>query len=846
MPTKMKLTFGSQERCMTILKTETFNLKVPENFTRHWAECEIAFAEADQAEHTLQAPELRIALSGPDVLDDYEGNDVVRRLENSLLDFGKDLVDIQVREVTMSSGTSQVVSGRVHWAWDQKAAEVCCVLGVWQLEPEVWLTLRAFLEVSSIEPYLEQILAVWASTEIHGDAAGALLAKKTAQDSQRLKIDTDERPNEVFVVPEDGQERFSLHGLNLGFSPKTRVQTTKLGKDLEVELFAKPNAKLRKVEGLLDSPDSKAPVGFRLTVSTICQGGVPQGEFRFVDGKSENHDIYLWDDGFDYPLEFNGLVEFKQGWVGLVGVLKPSWDRNPQFRIEIAKKIDVAKLNWSNYRFKSLQEIEGIDPQSVRYLELSNPDFRVLPPQITSLTGLRSLTIHRINPDWNDNSPGPQLELTEQLSRLTKLDYLSIFGFSLAPLPDSIGKLKNLNSLHLSNCSLSSTPNSLWQLPKLSLLALDRNQLRELPESIQLKQLTSLDLSDNLLPTLPAQLGELPLLGSLKLKGNPLSQLPVSFKTVAEVDLSIEEKIRLLDFHYQGADGRGLTPWDDSHFECETREAKLLALPASLQKSLKAEQLEALLFLVKKEIFLCHHQAETYENTGNTRFGGWPDLPKSWTYPRWEQQEDGQSVSYCMEFIAQLNCAELASYQSFLPRQGILYFFLSSVQEFQARALYASEALCRELCSGKSLNFESGDFYDFAEPPYEAFNITVEARATLPNFYSASSNSYRFRERSSPLGDQPEILEQIDDQLSDQEKISSHSLNAHVFTQNESPEHQAALAFGGYPQDWVVLLKVASLGSFQWWDAGELFFVIHKSDLAKGDFSNVFCSLESS
>jgi len=32
----------------------------------------------------------------------------------------------------------------------------------------------------------------------------------------------------------------------------------------------------------------------------------------------------------------------------------------------------------------------------------------------------------------------------------------------------------------------------------------------------------------------------------------------------------------------------------------------------------------------------------------------------------------------------------------------------------------------------------------------------------------------------------------------------------------------------------------------QWGDAGDLFFVIHKSDLAKGDFSNVFITMESS
>ena len=73
-----------------------------------------------------------------------------------------------------------------------------------------------------------------------------------------------------------------------------------------------------------------------------------------------------------------------------------------------------------------------------------------------------------------------------------------------------------------------------------------------------------------------------------------------------------------------------------------------------------------------------------------------------------------------------------------------------------------------------------------------------------------------------------------------------HAMNAYGFTQHESPELQAALARKGEPQDWVTLLLVGSKGSFQWGDAGDLFFVIHKSDLAKRDFSKVFVTMESS
>ncbi len=75
---------------------------------------------------------------------------------------------------------------------------------------------------------------------------------------------------------------------------------------------------------------------------------------------------------------------------------------------------------------------------------------------------------------------------------------------------------------------------------------------------------------------------------------------------------------------------------------------------------------------------------------------------------------------------------------------------------------------------------------------------------------------------------------------------ADHKTNAYGFSQHEFPEHEAALAMKGSPGDWIILLEVSSQGDFQWGDAGELFFVIHKSDLLKQDFSNVFCTMYSS
>ena len=77
----------------------------------------------------------------------------------------------------------------------------------------------------------------------------------------------------------------------------------------------------------------------------------------------------------------------------------------------------------------------------------------------------------------------------------------------------------------------------------------------------------------------------------------------------------------------------------------------------------------------------------------------------------------------------------------------------------------------------------------------------------------------------------------------------NHTINDLVETANgASPQAQAASKHGGSPEDWVVLLRLYSDNKcgFQFYDAGELYFVIHKSDLAKHDFSKVFSFAESS
>src|SRR5690606_2580681 len=110
-----------------------------------------------------------------------------------------------------------------------------------------------------------------------------------------------------------------------------------------------------------------------------------------------------------------------------------------------------------------------------------------------------------------------------------------------------------------------------------------------------------------------------------------------------------------------------------------------------------------LLALVKKAIGLSHVGKEDYAALGNHRFGGRPDLPVDVPYPTFFDKEEKRDLHY--EFIAQINCEQLAGLQDYLPRTGSLFFFFKSFHYFGydyndiARVIYVADN--RQLSPGK-------------------------------------------------------------------------------------------------------------------------------------------------
>ena len=574
----------------------------------------------------------------------------------------------------------------------------------------------------------------------------------------------------------------------------------------------------------------------------------PRARLDFADGKHPQPGVRLSLDGLDYGLEFSGAVDLQDGWVSLRGTVGPSYDTSRQLPIELQARLDPADLDWSEYAYRTPDELRRADPASVHHVECIELEEGADLSPLVPCTELRSLFLrHR---SWGEPHA---VDVPEEVFGFTQLESLTIHSIQLPRVPDRIGSLRRLERLILTACGLTDAGAILWRLPALRWLHLDRNALSKLPERIALPALSSVDLSRNQLSTVPAALFAQPQLTSVHLQENPLRSLPDNADTPRiALDLELEAKQRLLDFTYKGADGRGTVEWDDAAFSVASSPELLSAVDAVLAAEPElAEHADAFRFLCRRAIGLRLGAAEDYALLGNHRLGGMPDLPPEVPYPL----VPGEESDTPYEFLAQLDCAALALLQDYLPRTGFLWFFLSTVHDIYdgdgraARVLWF-DGNREQLVSGSTLSFDADDYVEMFDDAYEARRLDASSIVSAPQWYAAFQNPHLFRGPAAGLAEAEDLVSDLAHDAFTEPLEQRFPFDLGVatygFTQHEDPEHQASLVLRGRAEDWVTLLHVKSVADMQWGDAGDLFFVIHKSDLAKRDFSAVFVTMESS
>ncbi|MEL6543114.1 MAG: DUF1963 domain-containing protein, partial [Myxococcota bacterium] len=640
-----------------------------------------------------------------------------------------------------------------------------------------------------------------------------------------------------FTIPEE--ERCAIEGVETQLQSKEWFIGSHSRTLVVKASFLAADLKAAKAVGLLDESSDERRFDFDIEVRGVYETSGPSGRFLCEDGTSKDRALSVATDGFEYGLkyglDFNGVADFREGWVSLQGYLGKSYDEENRFPIDICFKLDPKTLNWSDYSFRSIDELKRAPAESVVRVHVitikDGEDLSVL----ADCTNLENLFLRYSR--WGGRA---SVELPEGLWALKRLKGLVLQSIGVKAVPD-LSHMEELEHLDLSGAGAEIDP-SVWLLPKLSYLNVSGNGLREIPDTVELPELSFLELEDNQLRSIPESILRLPKLRRLKLEKNPLESLPEIANTVDfTIDLDIRDKRRLLDFEYLGADGTGLVAWDDEAYYARSSSSLRAAVDEVIAEDTECEPYaEALRFLVKRGVGFSLGDAENYSLLGNHRVGGMPDLPPSIPYPRFEEGEE----THAYEFLGQIDCAAVAPMQDYLPRTGFLFFFLSTIHDVyggdgeRVARVFWFDGPREELVSGASLAIAQDEYFEMMGEA--GFRAEAAMIASPPEFYAASQNPHLFRGPAQALEDDDDFLEVAQEvfgePLRDRYEFDI-GVGTYGFTQHEDPEHSASLVRKGAPEDWVILYHVKSRGDFQWGDAGDLFFVIHKSDLAQRDFS---------
>lgn len=782
-------------------KTEKFTVLFPAIYEHIQPLQTSIMAERRQDDKCLSY--INISLQDLNTFDDYEGDDLTTRFRAFCLD-ERGTVEVIADKVLTVAGhiaeirTAQGPNGTFYY------------FGLVAINNEHGYLFIGDCESAAQEFYEPLFDEIWQSLQYFD---------KPAETSEEPDISK----TEPFSIPADNKELWQIGPYHFYLSKERPCYISDGDGALFITINAQaPDRLTAKENDLINAYNGQVYLQFYF--KGIYNAGIPTGKFQFDKESNNTYRTYLWKSGFQYSQQLTAEVTLQDGWLGINGFFN-------QYPVKLAIKLPLENLNWNNYHFLSTQEVSTASPAMVRQLSLTDADAGTLQQAILPLTNLQVLSI-----DYRDKVLAAYFkEVPTAVKQLSELKDLSLTGVAaLENLPQWLGDLKKLETIRLQDSKVEEIHPAIFQLPLLKKLYLGRNQLRSIPATLPVN-LENLVLSNNQLTTFPEAVSKLEF---LNLEHNPLQQLPAGLENIPNLSLELEKKISLLDYTYKGADGQGTIPYDDNRFLAKNNTELLSLLKEQIDTNELSEFKEGLINRSRHAVALDTTEEDTYTEKGNHRFGGLPDLPPGVPYPSfidWEQQERG------LQFIAQINCASIAHLQSYLPRTGILYFFIKDQEEMGPKVLYF-DGDSNELQSAKDLAITEDYIYD-QNGIYKPFRAVTGKYASLPPSY----NSHRLYPELTGLDELYEKMEKLEAALASEVK-PEHGINSYVFKQHGTPEIEAVDKMKGKPDEWMVLLRVGSDGNpgFCFWDAGEIYFVIHKSDLDKKDFSNVYCGLESS
>jgi uncharacterized protein YwqG len=459
--------------------------------------------------------------------------------------------------------------------------------------------------------------------------------------------------------------------------------------------------------------------------------------------------------------------------------------------------------------------LEQAMTQPLETLELRVSNMVAFPPEILEMKNLETLFLVQNLFE----------KLPDAITTLKSLKVLNVSRTPLKALPPQIGQLKHLETLIAEACELTSIPDSIGDLPALKHLNLNYNSLATLPESIG--RLTSLE--------------------TLDLLANPFSSLPTSLGQLTSIRIKADQKAKALycDISYPApAPKRAIT---DKDLYARYDQDLLGRVDRAFDDPKWDNYLEAVRYCALRAIGFRSLEEDDLTQIGNSRLGGFPDLPPNLSYPTL----GGKLYT----FLAQINLQDITGLAAFFPQSGWLYFFIDDLESFNPVVLYHAgpQASLRPARPGAD-----ECYWDADHEGYSAHTVEFALFPSVPVLYHYDHYIFehsKVKVLKEQLFDDPALEEDFNERIDELAAFSSmpfgndiHCINSYVFTLSDSLQELAARAKGGLPEEWIVLLALGHDNNTQFcfWDAGTLCFLIHKADLANLDFTRVYCGLESS
>lgn len=261
-----------------------------------------------------------------------------------------------------------------------------------------------------------------------------------------------------------------------------------------------------------------------------------------------------------------------------------------------------------------------------------------------------------------------------------------------------------------------------------------------------------------------------------------------------------------------------------------------------LKNLAKKNNLEDCIGVLEKLSIPCFQGREggNTSELGCSKVGGFPHVNEGFRWPKYFETP--------LEFVAQINLADIEG--SNLPSNGMLLFFYASGVCVDEKG-HKNFIRVVHILDTKNLEVK--------EPEYEhkkRFGGLLKPKIT-PNVFDEHNIKFH-RNSSLPDLDNVDTIPSLsvfdnDDELLDSYYNLKYGLSG------------GGLQIGGYPNpvqydgitagaasimekgsanEWELLLEVDSKLGFMWGDAGRLYFCIHKDDLAKAKFSDVWMDFQ--